>query len=72
MSNSILITGKVIEPIPHGNFKVELDDGSMVLVKVSNELSKRLVRILPGDIVEIETPSYNFNKGKIIYNFTRL
>ena len=72
MSNSILITGKVIEPIPHGNFKIELDDGSMVLVKVSNELSKRLVRILPGDIVEIETPSYNFNKGEIIYNFTRL
>ena len=72
MSNSILITGKVIEPIPHGNFKVELDDGSVVLVKVSDELSKHLVRILPGDIVEIETPSYNFNKGKIIYNFTRL
>lgn len=72
MSNSILITGKVIEPIPHGNFKIELDDGSMVLAKLSEPMRNRCIRILPGDIVEIETPSYNFNKGEIIYNFTRL
>lgn len=60
--------GKVIELIPSGKFKVELDGGHEVIAHVSGKMRVNNIRILPGDTVVIELSPYDLTHGRIVYN----
>lgn len=70
MSKSDIIEaqGKVIDLIPGGKFKVELDGGHEVIAHVSGKMRVNNIRILPGDTVVIELSPYDLTHGRIIYN----
>ena len=48
-------------------FKVELENGHVVLAHISGKLRMNFIRILPGDKVKIELSPYDLNKGRIIW-----
>ena len=60
--------GKVIDLIPGGKFKVELDGGHEVVAHVSGKMRVNNIRILPGDTVVIELSPYDLTHGRIVYN----
>ncbi len=60
--------GKVIDLIPGGKFKVELDGGHEVIAHVSGKMRVNNIRILPGDTVILELSPYDLTHGRIIYN----
>ncbi len=60
--------GKVIDIIPGGKFKVELDGGHEVIAHVSGKMRVNNIRILPGDTVVIELSPYDLTHGRIVYN----
>ncbi len=67
--NDVIETeGKVIDLIPGGKFKVELDGGHEVIAHVSGKMRVNNIRILPGDTVIIELSPYDLTHGRIIYN----
>ena len=67
--NDVIETqGKVIDLIPGGKFKVELDGGHEVVAHVSGKMRVNNIRILPGDTVVIELSPYDLTHGRIIYN----
>ena len=67
--NDVIETqGKVIDLIPGGKFKVELDGGHEVIAHVSGKMRVNNIRILPGDTVVIELSPYDLTHGRIIYN----
>lgn len=66
-SDSIEITGKVIEKLPNAMFSVELENGHQVLAHISGKLRMNYIRILPGDKVTLELSPYDLSKGRIIW-----
>ena len=59
--------GRVIEALPSANFLVRLDDGRNVLCHLSGKIRINRIKILPGDLVTIETSPYDEKRGRIIY-----
>ncbi|MFH1413542.1 MAG: translation initiation factor IF-1 [Candidatus Omnitrophota bacterium] len=59
--------GKIIEALPNAMFKVELENGHMVLAHVSGKMRMHFIRILPGDKVKLELSPYDLSRGRITY-----
>lgn len=60
-------TGIVKESLPNTLFKVELEDGSVVLCHLSGKMRMHFIKILPGDRVRVEMTEYDKTKGRITY-----
>ena len=63
----IEIEWKVVEKLPNAMFKVELENGHIVLAHISGKLRMNYIKILPGDTVTIEMSPYDLSKGRIIW-----
>ena len=63
----IEVEGKVLEVIPGGNFKVELENGHIVEAHVSGKIRMNYIRILTGDTVMLELSPYDLTRGRITY-----
>ena len=61
------IEGTVVEKLPNAMFRVELENGHIVLAHISGKLRMNFIRILPGDKVTIEMSPYDLSKGRIIW-----
>ncbi|HVZ58475.1 MAG TPA: translation initiation factor IF-1 [Patescibacteria group bacterium] len=59
--------GIVREALPNTLFRVELEDGSIVLCHLSGKMRIHFIKILPGDKVRIEMTPYDKGKGRITY-----
>jgi translation initiation factor IF-1 len=55
--------GKIIEALPNAMFKVELENGHMVLAHVSGKMRMNFIRIIPGDKVKLELSPYDLSRG---------
>jgi translation initiation factor IF-1 len=64
---AIEVEGKVLEPLPNAMFRVELDNGHVVLAHISGKMRKFYIRILPGDRVTVELSPYDLTRGRITY-----
>lgn len=69
MANSdvIELEGKIIEIIPGGKFKVELDNKHVIIAHVSGKIRMNYIKILLGDRVTVELSPYDLTQGRIIY-----
>ncbi|KPK96821.1 MAG: translation initiation factor IF-1 [Candidatus Omnitrophota bacterium] len=59
--------GRIIEALPNAMFKVELENGHMVLAHVSGKMRMHFIRILPGDKVKLELSPYDLSRGRITF-----
>ena len=67
--DNIEVEGTVIETLPNATFKVELENGQIVLAYVSGKMRMHFIKILPGDKVTVELSPYDLTKGRITYRF---
>ena len=56
-----------METLPNASFKVQLESGAEILAHVSGKMRMRYIRILPGDVVEMEVSPYDPTRGRIIW-----
>ena len=63
----IEVIGRVTEPLPNAMFKVELENGHIVMAHISGKMRMHYIRIIPGDEVTIEMTPYDLSKGRIVY-----
>ena len=63
----IEVEGVVKEALPNAQFKVELQNGHVILAHISGKLRMNFIRILPGDKVTVEMSSYDLTKGRITW-----
>jgi len=66
---AITVNGIVKEPLPNAMFRVELENGHVVLAHISGKMRMHNIRILPGDKVTVELSPYDLNRGRITYRF---
>jgi translation initiation factor IF-1 len=65
----IIVDGKVIEVLPNATFRVELDNGHIVLCHISGKMRMHYIKILLGDKVKVEITPYSLDKGRITHRY---
>ncbi len=63
----LVVEGTVVEALPNASFRVELDNGHVVLAHLSGKMRKFYIRVLLGDRVNVELTPYDMNRGRITY-----
>ncbi|HWT40286.1 MAG TPA: translation initiation factor IF-1 [Dongiaceae bacterium] len=63
----IKMSGKVVEALPNTQFKVELENGLSIIAHISGKMRKNYIRLVPGDMVDVEMTPYDLTKGRITY-----
>ncbi len=67
--DAIVVNGIVKEPLPNAMFRVELENGHIVLAHISGKMRMHNIRILPGDKVSVELSPYDLTRGRITYRY---
>lgn len=63
----IQFSGIVKELLPNANFRVELENGHMIIAHTSGRMRKNRIRILAGDKITVEMTPYDLTKGRVIH-----
>ncbi|HMM45658.1 MAG: translation initiation factor IF-1 [Pseudomonadota bacterium] len=63
----IEMQGKVIDTLPNTTFRVQLDNGHIVMAHISGKMRKHYIRILTGDTVTVQLTPYDLTKGRIVF-----
>ena len=63
----IEVEGTVREALPNTMFRIEIQDGHVVLAHLGGRLRKHYIRILPGDRVKLELSPYDLTRGRITF-----
>ena len=61
----IEVEGVVVDALPNTHFKVELENGHIILAHISGKLRMNYIRILNVDKVTVELSHYDITKGRI-------
>ena len=59
--------GVVIDALPNTMFRVQLENGHVVMAHISGKMRKNYIRILKGDRVTVQLTPYDLTKGRIIF-----
>lgn len=62
----IQFTGTVIELAPNATFRVQLENGHVIIAHTAGRMRKNRIRILLSDKVIVEMTPYDLTKGRII------
>ena len=67
MSENIELNGTVTDALPNAMFKVELENGHVILGHISGKMRMNFIKIIPGDIVTVQVSPYDLTRGRITY-----
>ena len=62
--------GVIVETLPNAMFKVELENGHVIIAHISGKMRMNYIKILPGDRVKVEMSPYDLSKGRISFRYT--
>ncbi len=61
--------GTISEALSNAMFKVELENGHMIIAHISGKMRMNYIKILPGDRVKVEMSPYDLSKGRITFRY---
>jgi len=61
--------GRIVETLPNAMFKVELENGHVIIAHISGKMRMNYIKILPGDKVKVEMSPYDLSKGRIFFRY---
>ena len=67
MADSVEVTATVKEILPATMFRVQLENGSVLLAHLSGRMRKNFIKIMSGDKVTVEISPYDLTKARITY-----
>ena len=67
--SSIEQDGVVVESLGNATFRVELENGHVLLAHISGKMRMHYIKILPGDKVKLEMSPYDLSKGRITLRY---
>jgi len=65
----LVVEGTIVEALPNATFRVELDNGHILLAHLSGKMRKYYIRVLLGDRVRVELTPYDMERGRIVYRY---
>lgn len=64
---NIEMQGTILETLPNTMFRVQLENGHIVMAHISGKMRKNYIRILTGDKVTVQLTPYDLTKGRITF-----
>ena len=64
--DGIEMYGVIKECFPNTTFRVECDNGHVLLAHLAGKMRRYYIRVLPGDHVIVEISPYDLTKGRIV------
>ena len=61
--------GIIVEALSNAMFRVQLENGHIIIATISGKMRMNYIRILPGDKVAVEMSPYDLTRGRIIYRY---
>ena len=61
--------GTIVEALSNAMFRVELDNGHVIIAHISGKMRMHYIRIVPGDKVRVEMSPYDLTKGRISFRY---
>ena len=61
--------GSIVESLSNAMFRVELDNGHVVIAHISGKMRMHYIKLLPGDKVKLEMSPYDLSKARITYRY---
>ena len=61
--------GTIIEALSNAMFRVELDNGHVIIAHISGKMRMHYIKILAGDRVKVEMSPYDLTKGRISFRY---
>ena len=59
--------GVIKEALSNAMFRVELENGHIIVAHISGKMRMHYIRILPGDKVTVQLTPYDLTKGRIVF-----
>lgn len=63
----IRLSGLVAEVLPNAMFRVVLENQHKITAYLGGKMRKNDIKIIAGDLVEIEMSPYDMTRGRVIY-----
>lgn len=61
--------GVVKELLPNANFRIELDNGHIVVGYTSGKMRKNRIKVMLGDYVRVQMTPYDLERGRVTHRF---
>ncbi|HAN76983.1 MAG TPA: translation initiation factor IF-1 [Bacteroidales bacterium] len=66
---SIEQDGTILETLSNAMFRVELENGHVIIAHISGKMRMHYIKILRGDKVKVEMSPYDLSKGRIVFRY---
>lgn len=66
---NIEIDGTIVESLSNAMFRVELENGHIVVAHISGKMRMHYIKILTGDKVKLEMSPYDLSKARITFRY---
>ena len=61
--------GVIVEELSNAMFRVELENGHVLIAHISGKMRMHYIKLLPGDKVKLELSPYDLTKGRITFRY---
>ena len=61
--------GVIVEALSDAMFRVELENGHVLIAHISGKMRMHYIKLLPGDKVKLELSPYDLSKGRITFRY---
>ena len=61
--------GVIGEALSNAMFRVELENGHVLIAHISGKMRMHYITLLPGDKVKLELSPYDLTKGRITFRY---
>lgn len=61
--------GVIVEALSNAMFRVELENGHVLIAHISGKMRMHYIKLLPGDKVKLEMSPYDLSKGRITFRY---
>lgn len=61
--------GTVVEKLPNAMFRVRLENDHEIIAHTAGKMRKFRIRVMPGDVVDVEMTPYDLTKGRITFRY---
>jgi len=59
--------GLVLEILPDARYRIQLDNGHILVAYTAGKMKKNRIKTLAGDRVTVEVSPYDLEKGRLIF-----
>lgn len=66
---NIEVDGTILEALSNAMFRVELENGHILIAHISGKMRMHYIKILTGDKVKLEMSPYDLSKGRITFRY---